>query len=211
MSTYNDNLLWRYATKKFDPSKKLTEQQLTDVLEAARLAASSYGLQPYRCFVVTNSEIRKKIREHSWDQPQITDASHLVIFCSYRTLDTAYVDAYVDLISKTRGVSVDSLKGYRDMMVGSVSRQTPESLVAWTKCQAYIGLGFLLSAAAQHQIDACPMEGFDATHVDVDLGLAEQNLTAAVFCPLGFRAADDPAATYKKVRYPAKEFFVFKK
>jgi|CXWL01.1.fsa_nt_gi nitroreductase len=210
MSSYNDRLFWRYATKKFDPTKHLTQEQLDELLESARLSASSYGLQPYKLVVVTNPAIRAKLREHAWNQSQVTDASHLVVICSYRTIDAAYIDRFVGIIASERGVSVESLKGYRDMMVGSIQGRTPEQLADWMKRQSYIALGFLLSAAAQHQIDACPMEGFDATHVDVDLGLAEENLTAAVFCPLGFRASDDATASYKKVRFPKEEFIVFK-
>ena len=205
-----ESLRWRYATKKFDPTKKLTNEQLDAVLEAARLSASSYGLQPYKFVVITNPAIRAKIREHAWDQPQVTDASHLIAVCPYRSIDAAYVDAYVAHIARERGVTVESLKGFRDMMAGSVSRQTPEGLAAWMKCQAYIAVGFILSAAAHMRIDAAPMEGFDPTHVDVDLGLLDLNLTTAVLIGLGYRAGDDPAASYKKVRFPKEHLFLFK-
>ncbi len=210
MSTYNDHLLWRYATKKFDPTKKLTQTQLDELLESARLSASSFGLQPYKFVVVTDPAVRAKLREHAWGQSQVTDASHLIVICSYRTMDAAYVDRFAQLVGAERGVPAENLKGYRDMMVGSIQGRSPEQLADWMKRQAYIALGFLLSAAAQNEIDACPMEGFDPTHVDVDLGLAEQNLTAAVFCPIGFRAADDETASYKKVRFPKEELFIFK-
>ncbi len=211
MSPYNDNLQWRYATKKFDPTKKLTDAQLNDLLDAMQLSASSYGLQPYKFIVVTNPELREKIKEHAWGQSQVTDASHLIVICAQKTIDENYVDAFVDLVAKERGVPTDALKGYRDMMVGTVKGRTPEELATWMKCQAYISLGFLLSAAAQNKIDACPMEGFDPAHVNVDLGIVEENLTAVAFCPVGFRAADDASAAYKKVRFPKEELFIFKK
>jgi nitroreductase len=210
MSSYNDNLLWRYATKKFDPTKKLTQAQLDELLEATRLAASSYGLQPYKIFVVTDMALREKIKEHSWNQAQVTDASHLIVFCAKKTMDESYIDSYIALISKERGMPAESLKGFRDMMVGSAKGRSPEALANWMKCQAYIALGFLLSAAAELHIDACPMEGFDPVHVDTDLGLLDQDLTAVTFCPVGFRASDDATAAYPKVRLPTEELFVFK-
>jgi nitroreductase len=210
MSSYIDNLQWRYATKKFDPTKKLTQEQLDLLMSATRLSASSYGLQPYKVAVVTNPEMRKKIQEHAWGQSQIADASHLFIFCPYRTMDEAYVDHFVELVAKERGMTVESLKDYREMMVGSMKGRSPEQLAAWMKCQAYIAVGFLLSAAAENQIDACPMEGFDPTHVDVDLGIVEENLTSAVIVATGFRAADDATASYKKVRFPNEELFMIK-
>lgn len=210
-SAYLENLHWRYATKKFDPAKKLSQEQLDTLLEATRLSASSFGLQPYKVAVITNPELRAKMREHAWGQAQLTDASHLLAFCSMRTVDESYVDHFVELIAKERGMKAEDLKGYRDMMVGSMKSKTPEAQAAWAKCQAYIGVGFLLSAAAQHQIDACPMEGFDPTHVDVDLGLTEENMTTAVLVTLGFRAANDATASYKKVRFPKEDFFLWKK
>ncbi|HRH93328.1 MAG TPA: NAD(P)H-dependent oxidoreductase [Candidatus Peribacteria bacterium] len=206
MPTFTDSLRWRYATKKFDTAKKLTDAQLDELLEAANLSASSYGLQPYRLVVVKDPAIRAKIREHAWGQAQVTDASHLIVICPMRSIDEAYVAKYIDNITKTRGMPAGNLKGFHDMMVGSIKAQTPEKMAAWLKCQAYIAVGFLLSAAASAGIDACPMEGFDPAHVDVDLGLLDKNLTSAVMVPVGFRAADDESASYKKVRLPKDEF-----
>jgi nitroreductase len=211
MSTYNDNLRWRYATKKFDSAKKLTQVQIDDLLESTQLAASSFGLQPYKVFVITDPALRERIKEHAWGQTQVTDASHLVVFCAYKTIDESYVDAFIALVSEIRGIPVESLKDYREMMVGSIKGRSTEALANWMKCQAYIGLGFLLSAAAQATIDACPMEGFDPSLVDGDLQLSDKNLTAVAMCPLGFRASDDRTAAYKKVRFPKEELFVFTK
>ena len=208
MTTYTDNLRWRYATKKFDPSKKLTDTQLQELLDAVQLSASSFGLQAYRVAVITDPAIRTKVREHAWGQPQITEASHLIAFLPMRSIDETYVAQSIDLVSKTRGMPAEALKGYHDMMVGSIKGQTPEGLKSWLRSQAYIAVGFLLSAAAQHGIDACPMEGFDPTHVDVDLGIVDKNLTTAVLVPIGFRASDDATAAYKKVRVPQDELFL---
>ncbi len=210
MSTYTDNLQWRYATKKFDPSKKLTPEQLDELLEIARLSASSYGLQPYKFLVITNPELRVKLREAAWGQSQVTDASHLIVLCARKTIDSAYVGHYIDLIAKTRGIPAENLKTFHDMMAASIEHQTPADLEAWDKKQTYIALGFLLSGAAQMQIDGCPMEGFDAAKFDEILELGKQGLTATALCTLGFRAADDNAAKDKKVRFPKEELFEFR-
>ncbi len=209
MSTFSDNLLWRYAVKKFDPAKKLTVPELDGVLNAARLAPSSYGLQPYKLLVVTDPDLRARIRnDAAYDQPQVTDSSHLLIFCAKTAVNEAYVDEYVAHIAAVRGVTTDSLKAYRDTMVNSVQRRKSPDITVWCQKQAYIALGFLLTACAQAQIDSCPMEGFDPAKVDEILGLQELGLTATVFCPVGYRSADDPAATKKKVRMPAGEFVI---
>lgn len=210
MSTFNEQLQWRYATKKFDATKKLSDEQLHSLLESLRLSASSYGLQAYRVVVVNDPAVRAKIREHAWNQSQVTDASHLIAICPMRSIDEAYVTKYINLIAETRGVPAEALKGYHDMMIGSITGRSPEALTAWLKCQAYIAAGFLLAAAAEQQIDTCPMEGFDPVHVDVDLGLENQNLTTAMLIPVGFRAADDETASYKKVRFPTEEFVMTK-
>ncbi len=208
MPAFTEALRWRYATKKFDPTKKLSDAQLDQLLDAAQLSASSFGLQPYRILVVTDPAVRAKIREHAWGQTQVTDASHLLVFCPMRTIDEAYVKTFIELVSKTRGVPAENLKGYHDMMMGTISARPPEALAGWMRSQAYIAVGFLLSAAAQYGIDACPMEGFDPAHVDVDLGLLDKNLTSAVLVPVGFRAADDATASYAKVRFPKEELFL---
>jgi nitroreductase len=210
MKSFTDALNWRYATKKFDTSKKLTDDQLKSLTDALRLAPSSYGLQPFHFVIVSDPAIRAKIREHAWNQPQVTDASHLIVLCARRSIDAAYVDSFIARIAKTRGMTAESLQSYREMMAGSIAGRTPENLADWMKRQAYIALGVVLSAAAVAGIDACPMEGFDPTHVDTDLGLAEQNLTAVALCPVGFRAADDATAAYAKVRMPLEEVVTFR-
>lgn len=203
-----ESLQWRYATKKFDPTKKLSAAQLQELMDAVQLSASSFGLQAYRVAVVTDPAIRAKVREHAWGQAQVTDASHLFAFMPMKSIDEAFVEKYISHIAKTRGIPTEGLKSYHDMMVGTIQSRTPEALAVWLRAQAYIAVGFLLSAAAHMGIDACPMEGFDPAHVDVDLGLLEKNLTTAVLVPVGFRAMDDEAATYKKVRTPKEELFM---
>ncbi len=211
MSNLIEQLNWRYATKKFDPSKKLTTEQLNTILDAGRLSASSFGLQPYVFVIVENPALRETLKANAWGQTQITDASYLIVLAARTNLDAAYVDHYVDIIAKERGISTDSLKNIREMMVGSVERMSADERTTWAKKQAYIALGFLLSACAHEQIDACPMEGFDAAKFDEVLELNKSNLTAAVVCTIGFRAADDEAATQKKVRFPKSELFDIRK
>lgn len=198
-----DALQWRYATKKFDPSKKVSESDLHELLEAARLAPSSYGLQPWGFVVVTDPALRKQLRAHAWDQAQVEDASHLIVLCARTDVDETFVKRYVESIAKTRNVPVESLKGYEDMMQGFVKGETPESMVAWAQRQVYLALGVLLESAALKRIDACPMEGFVPEKFNEVLGLKKHNLTATVLCTLGYRAADDHAAKHMKVRFPA--------
>ncbi len=210
MSAFHEALNWRYATKKFDPTKKLTDAQLDELLEAARLAPTSYGLQPYRLIVIENPELRSSIKEKAWGQTQVTDASHLIVFTALKQIGEEYVDEYVSHIASQRGITAEALKGYRDMMASFVQGMPSDALGMWMQKQTYIALGVLLSAAAMAKIDACPMEGFDRNAVDEILGLATQNLTAVALCPVGYRSADDTAATYKKARFPMEELVIRK-
>ena len=208
MQNIIDALKWRYATKKFDATKKLSQEQFDTVLESLHLSASSYGLQPWKFIVVTNPEIRAKIKAAAWNQTQITDASHLIVLAVQTTVDAAYVDRFVASVSKTRNVPVDALKGYADMMKGSIAGRTPESVVDWSSRQVYIALGTALTAAAVSGIDACPMEGFDPKQVDDILGLAKMGLQSRVLMPVGFSAADDDMAKAPKVRFSKEEVVI---
>lgn len=209
MTNTIEALKWRYATKKFDAKKKVSDADLNELLEALRLSPSSYGLQPWKFIVITNPELRKNLREHAWNQPQITDASHLIVLATRTDVDEKYVKQYVNEIAKQRGVPVDSLQGYQDMMTGDVKNRSKEAIVEWSKHQTYIALGFLLETAALKQIDACPMEGFDKVKFDEILDLKKKNLTATVLCSVGYRAADDAYAQNAKVRF--KDIFIFEK
>ena len=157
----NDHLNWRYATKKFDPSKKISEQEFSQLIEALRLSPSSFGLQPWKYVIVRNPELKKKLRAHAWDQPQITDADAIIVFCAKKSMDESYIKNFVESISKTRGVAKESLDGYEQMMLGAIKAKAPEAAIQWMKHQAYIALGGLLTECAYRKIDACPMEGFE--------------------------------------------------
>jgi nitroreductase len=197
----------RYATKKFDTTKKLATKDLSTLLEAIRLSASSYGLQAYKVVVVENDEIRKQLRSVSWDQPQITDASQLLVFAVETNAGEATVDGFVKNIANTRNMNISDLSGYSDMMKGSF-KQPKEVIQNWLTHQAYIGLGFGLVAAASLNIDGCPMEGFDPEKYDEILGLKEKNLHSVVLLAVGYRSSEDGYQHLAKVRRSKEDFFV---
>jgi nitroreductase len=207
MAEFTEALHWRYATKKFDSTKKLSKEQVTHLLEAARLAPTSYGLMPTRITVVQDTALREKLRKAAYDQSQITDSSHLVVFQARRQMDAPFIDAFIDSAAKTRGLPVNALEGYRKMIHGTFAAKSdsPETQ-AWTKRQTYICLGFLLFAAAQAHIDVCPMEGFDSSQFDHILGLDKTPYTSVVLAALGHRSPQDDLQKAKKVRPATNEF-----
>jgi nitroreductase len=204
---YIDKLNYRYATKKFDASKKLSIQQVEDVKEAIQLSASSYGLQPYEILVIEDMDLRKKLKEVSFGQPQITDASRLVVFCVNTKIDEEYLEKFISNISETRDIPKTDLSGMRDMIKNTVLQFSEESKIQWAQKQAYIALGNMLSAVAHFGFDACPMEGFENDKYDEILGLKEKNLRATVIATIGYRSEDDDLQHAKKVRKPQNELF----
>lgn len=201
-----EKLAWRYATKKFDPEKKLSGAQLERILRATNLSASAYGLQPYKLIVVKDPVVREKLKAVSNNQSQITDASHLVIFARVDELADTHVDDFVKLTASTRNVEADALVGFAAMMKGQIAKMEEEKAGVWTSRQAYLALGTLLTACAVEGIDACPMEGFNADAYDEILGLRERNLRTVVIAAVGFRAADDIYQHKQKVRKPLEDF-----
>lgn len=201
-------LNWRYATKSFDATKKIPAETLELLLEALRLAPSSYGLQPWKFVVVENAELREKLKVVSWNQGQITDASALIVLCRKEPFGEADVEAYVQDTAKTRGEAVENLEGYKQMMLGSVKGRDEAAMAVWTSKQVYLALGVLLSAAAVNGIDTCPMEGFDAAQYDEILGLKEKGLRSVVLCPVGYRSETDKYATAKKVRFAQADLVI---
>lgn len=199
-------LEWREATKHFDPNKKLTDDQFETLLEVARLSPSSFGLQPWSFISVREPAMRAKLREASWDQPQVTEASHLIVFTAKAQSD-AIVDEYIATIASTRGVPAESLAGFSQMIKKSLASKSESERLEWAKHQVYIALGATLIAAAALDIDSCPMEGFDAAQYDEILGLSARGLHAVAALPVGFRRADNGV---KKVRF-AKEKVVIEK
>ena len=202
-------LHWRYATKKFDPSKKLSDDQWAKLEAALLLAPSSYGLQPYRFIVITDPALREQLRAAGYGQPQITDASHLVVFAARTDLTDQDVEHYMERISTVRGVERAHLEKYASVIKGDlVSGPRHAVIKEWCARQAYIALGQLIAVAALESIDVGPMEGFSTDKFDEILDLPAQGYRAVVIAAVGHRADDDGAASLPKVRFPAEELIV---
>lgn len=199
-------LSWRYAVKQFDAEKKIPAETADTLLKSLVLTPSSYGLQPWKFLVIENPAIREKLKAVSWNQPQITDASHLVVLCRRTDVDESFIQHYISEIASQRGVSEDELAGYLGMMVQNVVQgKNNTNRAEWAKDQVYIALGNLLTSAAILEVDTCPIEGFSAPDYDAILGLSEKNLASCVVCALGYRSANDEYAQHKKVRFNASE------
>jgi nitroreductase len=211
MSTINskellEQLNWRYATKQFDPNRKISSADWATLEEALTLSPSSGGLQPWKFIVVTDPAVRAKLLPVSYGQPQITAASHLVVFASKINFNESDVDAHIRHVASVRGVPVETLAPYRDMLVGGIVKAQDEpARNAWARNQTYIALGNLLTSAALLGIDACPMEGFDRAQYDEILGLKAAGYASAVIATLGYRSSDDKYAAAPKVRFPTEQ------
>ncbi len=208
MSHFNENAKWRYATKKFDTSKKVSSEDLATLKEAIRLSASSFGLQLYKVIIVENPELRAKLLNASWGQTQIVDASHLLIFANQTTVENADVDHYLNNVATTRNLPIDALAGYGDFMKGSVGNMPEEVKPIWTAKQTYIALSNLLNAAAELKIDVTPMEGFVPAQYNEILGLDKLGLNAAIVATVGYRHEEDATQHYAKVRKSNEELFL---
>ncbi len=207
MSNYNEDLQWRYATKKFDNSKSISDTDLEYLKEAMQLTASSYGLQPYEILIIKDNAIREKLKAASWNQSQITDASVLVVLANNTNFKKQHIDEFITNVATTRNMSEEDLTDYSTTIKNSLLTKSAEDLAVWTAKQAYIVLGNLLSAAAAFKIDACPMEGFDTAKYNEILGLTDKDLNASVIATLGYRDATDETQNYKKVRKPKSKLF----
>jgi nitroreductase len=208
MSNFIKNANWRYATKKFDATKKVSDADLQTLKEAIRLSASSYGLQPYQVILVENPELRAQLQPAAWGQAQIIDASHVLVFANFTNIGDAEIDAYLNNVAETRGLPLDALQGYGDFMKSKISSLSAEQKNIWTSKQTYIALGNLLNAAAELNIDVTPMEGFEPEKVNEILGLNERGLNASLIATIGYRHADDATQSYAKVRKSEQELFI---
>lgn len=209
MSDILENRIWRYATKKFDHTKKVSDKDLELLLEATRLSASSYGLQPYHVFVITDPEIKEKLRPVSWGQSQITDASHIIVFANVTDFGEELLDGYLQNVSNIRNIPEEGLKGYSDFMKSKLLNLTEEDKNIWTIKQVYIALGNMMQAAAELKIDTCPMEGFESEAYNKILGLEEKDLNASVVLAVGYRSNEDETQHYAKVRKSKEELFTY--
>ena len=183
-------LAWRYATKKMDPARAVPQAKVDAILDAISLAPTSSGVQPFEVIVVTNPDVKAKLRAAGYDQAQITDGSHVLVFAVWDTYTAARIDAVVDRIAEVRGGRYDSVTQYYDGMKAMMLARTPEANFEHAARQAYIALGFALTAAAFEDIDSTPMEGFDPAKVDEILGLKARGLRSVTLMPLGYRAAE---------------------
>ena len=204
-----NQLNWRYATKQFDPAKKISAADWATLETALQLTPSSGGLQPWKFIVVTNPAVRAKLLPVSYGQAQITDASHLVVFTAKNNLSEADVDAHIRHISEVQGALIEALAPLRGMLVGGIVKAQDEAgRNAWARNQAFIALGNLLTSAALLGIDACPMEGFDHAQYDEILGLKAKGYSSAVIATLGYRLPTDKYASAPKVRFPKEQIFL---
>lgn len=202
------SLEWRYATKKMN-GKPVNEDQVEQVLKAIQLAPTSMGLQPFTVLVVKDLSLREKIKNVAYQQSQITDGSHVLVFAAWSNISVEQVDAYLNNIAKTRGVEVSSLDGFRKNMVDLITKQSEEQNFQWAARQTYIAFGTAIAAAAELRIDATPMEGFDPAAVDEILGLKELGLRSVTLLPLGYRDEEqDWLSKAPKVRRDKKELFL---
>ena len=203
-----ENLQWRYAVKKFDENKSLSEVQINTLKEAFNLTATSYGLQPVKMVIVNNKELQQQLVAHSWNQQQIVQASHVLVLCIPKKYTIEDVENYFALVKNVRNTPDEILNPFKEMLSSSVANKTQEELSIWNKNQAYIALGNLMTVAANEQIDSCPMEGFVPEKYDEILELDKYNLTSVLVLPVGFRAEDDYMKDLKKVRRNTEEVVI---
>ncbi len=208
MREHLEALNWRYATKKFDPERTLSDQELGNLLEAVRLSPSSYGLQPYKILVISDPELRRQLLPVSWNQSQVIQASHLLVFAHRTDFGPELIDSYLEEVAQTRGTQLENLKPYADFMKSKLLGMPANEKAAWSARQAYIALGTLLSAAAEAQIDTCAIEGFEPERVSEILGLDSQRLRAGVMAAVGYRSEADATQYNKKVRRSHEALFI---
>jgi len=204
------SLQWRYATKQFDPMRKLSAEQLQQLIDALILTPSSFGLQPWKFVIIEDQSLKEELMGHSWGQPQIAACSHLIVLCRRDGMDEVYVDAYLAAMAKLRGMDDASIAAFKEIIMGFIGAKTPEQVNEWMSRQLYIALGNLMTTAATLEIDACPVEGFTPAEYDRVLGLEKEGLRSVLVCPIGYRSTDDKYADGKKIRFTEQELIVRK-
>jgi nitroreductase len=198
-----ESLQWRYATKSFDKSKKISPQEWNKIEDALVLSASSFGLQPWKFVIISDTEKRKKMTPLSWNQTQVENCSHYVVFCAKNNIDADYVEKFISSIATTRNIDKSYLDQYKELMTGFVNNLSKEELLNWAKKQCYVALGNVLTVAATMQIDACPMEGIDPAGYDEIIKVSEYNTVFT--CAFGYRSDSDQYAKLSKVRFSKEE------
>ncbi len=210
MNNIIEDLNWRYATKKFDPTKKITPESLETIMESLRLVPSSYGLQPLKYLFIEDSGLRKELREKSFNQSQITDASHLLIICSFTEITEIYIDNHIQNMAEIRCIPQEKISGFGTYMKKEILSMEKDKMAEWNAKQAYIALGHLLHTCASLRIDATPMEGFQKEAYDEILKLNQQGLQPVLVCPIGYRSEEDTNQFLKKVRRKQESLFEFR-
>lgn len=204
-------LEWRYATKKFNAAKKIDEKTWSMLEKALILTPSSYGLQPWKFIVVQNQGVKDQLRAVSWNQSQVSDCSHHVVFVIKEKMDEAHITHFIEQTAKVRGMEAATMDGYKKMMIGDLVTGPRSKIISeWAARQAYIALGNFMTAAAMVGVDTCPLEGIDPVKYDEILGLNGSGWKTVCACPAGYRAEDDKYASAKKVRFEAAEVIVHK-
>jgi nitroreductase len=203
-------LQWRYATKAFDASKKIDAATFESLLDCLHLSPSSFGLQPWKFIVVETPTLREQLRAQSWNQPQITDASHLVVCAVKNAITSDDIHAWIDCLAKTQGISTAVLAPLQGMIEHFTSAMSADDMLHWNTRQLYIALGQLMTSAAIAGIDSCPLEGISTDSYDQILGLENSGYQTKVACALGFRSADDKYAAAPKARF-AKDQVILRK
>lgn len=200
-------LQWRFATKVFDPSKEVSPQYLDQLIEAANLTPTSGGMQPFKLVVLKNKKLQQNLVQDSYNQIQVAQASHILIFAIEENLE-GLVDRYIQRAMEVRGMKKEDLQDYADSMNHYISAMDSDAQMGWAKSQAFISLGMVMAAAAELKIDSCPMEGFIADHYQTKLGLKEKNLKPVVILPIGYRSSEDKYADMPKVRKTKTDFLL---
>ncbi|MCH4553415.1 NAD(P)H-dependent oxidoreductase [Aestuariibaculum lutulentum] len=201
-------LKWRYATKKFDVNKKLSPAKLDTLKQAFNLTATSFGLQTIKLLIVETESLRQSLLPHAYNQRQVTDASHLLVICIQENVLEHDVVNYYENIKDIRKTSEDILKPYREDLIKMMGKMSVEERQQWSKHQAYIALGNLMTVCAVENIDSCPMEGFKASEYDKILNLQEKGLKSVLLLPVGYRSDDDMFSDFAKVRKPLEEAII---
>lgn len=210
MTDYIESLNWRYAVKKYDPSRRVSAEDIEQLKKAVQLSVSSVGLQPYKVIIVEDPAVKHQLVEavSGNNKNLVTDASHVFIFANELNVGDAAVDKYIDEIADVRDIEKDNLTGFGNYIKDYIGTLSEEEKNQWTAKQAYIALSTLINTAAHLRIDTTPMEGFDPATANKILNLNEKGLNASVIATVGYRAADDANQYLKKVRKPEKELFI---
>ena len=200
-----ESLKWRYATKKFDSNKYLSEEKIEAVKKSFCLTPTSYGLEPVKMLIIRDKVLQQELVKYSYNQEQVAQASDLLVFCAIKTIDETYIVDYFNRLKALRGTADEILKPFRDFLISDFENKTQDEIHIWAVNQVYIALGNLMTVCAAEEIDACPIEGFIPSEYDKILNLTEKGLKSVLVMPIGYRANDDMFAELEKVRKPLND------